>query len=312
MGPDVRHAAAGSIRVVVFNLALNACLAMGKGICGVLGNTNALITDAMESTLDIVKSVVVLGGLSWAAVPPDENHPYGHGKAEPLAAIIVALALMGGAVGMAIVCVREILDPTGPPAAWTLAVLVVVMAVKEGMFQVTVRTGRSVGSQAMRAHAWDNRSDALTSLAAFIGIGIALLGGEGFEAADDWAALVACGVVLVNGYRILGPAVGEIMDVAPDPAVADGVTGTALAIDGVEEVDSCLVRKMGLDYFVDLHIGVHGELSVREGHELAHSVKDRIRDDHPRVRDVLVHIEPAEGEGAADSRGDGGEGETPR
>jgi len=273
---------------VVFNAGLSAL----KGIAGVLGNSYALIADAIESGLDVFQSLVVWGGLRIAAVPPDHDHPYGHGKAEPLAAIVVSLGLFAGATVIATESVGEILAPHHAPAPFTLVVLVLVVITKETLFRVMRRVGHAIKSTAVRSDAWHHRSDALTSAAAFIGISVALIGGKGYEAADDWAALCACAIIAYNGIRLLRPALGEVMDMAPDPAIEEEVRRVALGVKGVESLDVCWVRKMGFDFFVDLHVEVKGDMSVRDGHGVAHRVKDAVRAANPHVRDVLIHIEP--------------------
>ncbi len=277
----------------LFSVTSNVLLAGIKGVAGVLGNSYALIADAVESTMDVFSSLVVWGGLRIAAAPPDEEHPYGHGRAESLAAVVVAMSLVLAAIGIAVKSVGEIADPGLAPAPFTLVVLLGVVFFKEGMFRFLHRGGRDVGSTAIQTDAWHHRSDAITSAAAFVGISVALVGGEGYEAADDWAALFACGIIAFNGIRLLRGAIWELMDAAPDPEIEDRVRLAAMGTANVEDLDVCLVRKMGLVYFVDLHVCVDGDMSVREGHQIAHRVKDAIRKQVPVVQDVLIHIEPA-------------------
>lgn len=284
-----------AVRISVLGILANVLLAGAKGIAGVLGHSYALIADAVESALDIVGSLVVWGGMRIALIPPDEDHPFGHGKAEPLAALVVAVGLMIAAVGIAIQSVREIMNPHHAPAPFTLVVLAVVVVLKEALYRYMRRVGLEVGSTALKADAWHHRSDALTSLAAFIGISIALWGGPGYEAADDWAALIACAVIGYNGYCLIKPALAEVMDAAPPAEWIEQAREAAASVEGVIGLDVCVGRKMGFDLFIDLHIEVDGAMSVREGHELAHIVKDAIRAANPRVRDVLIHVEPREG-----------------
>ncbi len=292
-------AAAHAVKTTLVGVVVNASLAAIKGLAGLLGHSYALIADATESLMDIMQSLVVLGGIRIASVPPDDTHPYGHGKAEPLAAVVVAMGLIAVAVGLAIQSVREILAPHYAPAPFTLIVLVGVILVKETLFRFVIKVGRDVQSTAVKTDAWHHRSDAITSLAAFIGISIAVVGGEGYESADDWAALAACGIIGFNGYRLLRPAIAEVMDQAPDPAICESVRTIAAGVSGVTDLHTCAVRKMGFDYFVDLHVHVDGAMSVRRGHEVAHEVKNAICRANPRIRDVLVHIEPAEEGGAS-------------
>lgn len=288
--PDA--AASHGIRSSLAGVLVNMLLAAAKAIAGILGNSYALVADAIESAFDVASSFVVMGGLKIAAAPPDEDHPYGHGKAEPLAAMVVAVALCTAAVGIAIQSTREIVTPHHAPAPFTLLVLVLVVLVKESMFRYVVGVGRRVASTAVQTDAWHHRSDALTSAAAFVGISVALIGGEGYEAADDWAALLVAGVIFTNGVRLLVPAVQEVMDRAPSPEIEELVRATAERIPGVAGLDKCKVRKSGLSYFVDLHVEVDGALTVSQGHHIAHLVKDAIRAANARIVDVLVHIEP--------------------
>ncbi|MCX6967912.1 MAG: cation diffusion facilitator family transporter [Verrucomicrobia bacterium] len=281
-------------RFALQGMFVNLALAFIKISAGLLGHAYALIADGVESLLDIGSSLVIWSGLKFAAKPPDEEHPYGHGKAEPIAALVVALVVLSTATGLAIQSVREIQAPLqAAPKPFTLVVLVGVVLVKEFLFRRVVQLGDEVGSTALKTEAWHHRSDAITSVAAFIGISIALVGGKGYEVADKIAALIACAVIATNGVLLLIPAFLEIMDTAPAKNVSRAIRETARTVHGVREIDKCHVRKMGLEYYVDIHVLVDGNLSVREGHEIAHDVKDRLRAEHPAVRDVLVHIEPA-------------------
>ena len=183
-------------------------------LSGVLGNSYALIADGVESVLDIISSLVVWGSLKFSTQPPNEQFPYGYGKVEPLSALVVSVILMAAAIGISVQCVREILTPHHAPAPFTLIVLVLVVITKEIMFRTLHKTGHEIGSGAMQTDAWHHRSDSLTSAAAFIGISIALYAGKGYEAADDWAALFAAGVIAFNGIRLFRSAWTEVLDSA--------------------------------------------------------------------------------------------------
>ena len=281
-------------RVALLGLVINIAFATIKIVAGVVGHAYVLIADGIESALDIAGSIVIWGGLTVAARPPDQTHPYGHGKAEPIAAIMVALGVLVAAIGLAIESVREILTPHHGPAPFTLAILVVVIVVKEILFRYVNRIGNEFESTAVQTDAWHHRSDALTSAAAFIGISVALIGGERWRSADDWAALFACAVIGANGIRLLVPAFHEIMDTAPRAKIIKAICGVASSVPGVVELEKCRARKMGLDFYVDLHARVDGKISVAEGHVIAHRVKAAIQQSNPRVADVLVHIEPAQ------------------
>ena len=280
-------------RVALLGLVINVVLASVKIVAGVIGHAYVLIADGIESALDVGGSIVIWGGLTVAARPPDRTHPYGHGKAEPIAALVVAICVLAAAIGLAIESVREILTPHHGPAPFTLALLVVVIVIKEFLFRYVNRIGRDLESTAVQTDAWHHRSDALTSTAAFIGISVALIGGERWQSADDWAALFACAVIAANGVRLALPAFQEIMDTAPAGKIVGSILAVASKVPGVVEVEKCYARKMGLDYYVDLHVGVDGNISVHEGHEIAHRVKSAIQQSDSRIADVLVHIEPA-------------------
>ena len=280
-------------RVALVGMGANVVLATAKILAGALGNSYVLIADGIESALDIAGSAIIWGGLKFAARPADETHPYGHGKAEPVAAIIVSLGVLAAALVIAVRSVHEIFQPHHAPAPFTLAVLIVVVAVKELLFRIVDRLGRNAGSTAIQTDAWHHRTDAMTSVAAFIGISIALIGGPRWQSADAWAALFACVLIAANGWRLFYPALHEVLDTAPRGEIIERVRAAAEAVPGVLEIDKCFVRKMGLEYYVDLHVGVDERISVRAGHELAHEVKDAIKQTNLRIADVLVHIEPA-------------------
>jgi cation diffusion facilitator family transporter len=280
-------------RFALFGLIVNVLLAAAKILAGVIGHAYVLIADGIESALDVGGSIVIWGGLTFAARPPDRTHPYGHGKAEPIASVVVALGVLAAAVAIAVQSVREIFLPHHAPAPWTLAVLIFAVIVKETLYRYVIRFGRKVESTAIKTDAWHHRIDAMTSIAAFIGISVALIGGKPWQSADDWAALVACALIGANGYRLLRPAFFEIMDTAPHAKFVRSICDSAESVPGVVEVEKCRARKMGLDFYVDLHVGVDGNISVHEGHEIAHRVKSAIQQSDSRVADVLVHIEPA-------------------
>src|SRR5213076_2353956 len=297
--PRHPHASANNLqtgaRIALFGLAINVLLAAAKLLAGLLGHAYVLIADGIESALDVGGSIVIWGGLTVAARPPDATHPYGHGKAEPIAAVVVAVGVLAAALGLAVQSMREIFLPHHAPAPYTLMVLIVAVIVKEILYRYVIRFGRNMESTAVQTDAWHHRTDAMTSIAAFIGISVALVGGEAWQSADDWAALFACALIGTNGYRLLRPALFEIMDTAPRGKIVDSVRNAAAAVPGVIEVEKCLIRKMGLDFYVDLHVGVNGSISVHEGHEIAHQVKAAIQQGDSRIADVLVHIEPAKG-----------------
>jgi cation diffusion facilitator family transporter len=292
--PKIHASASFGIRATLVAVVVSVGLGAVKIIAGILGHSYALIADGIESMLDVVSGLVVAGSLKIAAQPPDEKYPYGYGKVEPAAALVIATALLAAAIGIAIQSIREIRTPHHAPAAFTLVVLVLVVVTKEILFRFLFRTGESIDSNAVRTDAWHHRSDSLTSLAAFIGICIALWGGERYAPADDWAALFAAGVIAVNGVRLFRTAWREIIDASLPESVIDDIRETARHVDGVAGIDMCRVRKSGLGIWVDIHVEVTGDITVRDGHEIAHRVKDALLASRHHVMDAVVHIEPVD------------------
>ena len=278
--------------VPLVGVAVNAGLASLKIMAGIVGNSYALIADGIESSADIVTSLVVWGGLRVAARPADDMHPYGYGKAETLAGIVASIALFAAATLIAVQSIREILTPHHLPHWSTLLVLIVVVAIKESLARWVGKIGQSVESTSLQADAWHHRSDALTSLAAFIGISIALIGGPGYEPADDWAALVACLVICYSGVRLLNMTVRDLLDAAPPKDFEESVRMIANDVEGVLAVEKCRIRKSGMSYFVEIHVEVNGNASVREGHEISGRVRSSLRQSALRIADATIHIEP--------------------
>lgn len=275
-------------------LLVNTLLAIIKLFAGVLGNAYALIADAVESSADIFSSLIVWGGLRIASKQADDEYPFGYGKAEPLAAAVVSLMLIGAAAGIAVEAIREIHLPHHAPAPFTLAVLVGVILVKEVLFRRVSAVGTEVSSTAVKADAWHHRSDAITSTAAFIGISIALIGGPGWESADDWAALVASGVIIVNAVLLIRPAIDDLMDRSPGGNLIDRISAAATATPDVRCIEKLKVRKVGFGYYVDLHVQAEPTMTLREAHNLSGRVKSAIRGAVPEVAGVLIHMEPHE------------------
>jgi cation diffusion facilitator family transporter len=288
------HPSSTAIRTTVLGIGVSILLIGIKGVSGYLGHSFALIADAVESGADILSSGLLWLGLRIAIKQPDEEHPYGHGKAEPIAAIAVSLFLIGAATWIAVEALGNIHTPHAIPKKFTLWVLVVVIAIKEMMFRYVLKVGKKINSNAVMADAYHHRSDAITSIAAFIGISIAIIGGKGYEYADDWAALAASLLIFYNAVVILRPALSEIMDAAPSNEIVQKVKNLSAEVAEVKGIEKCFVRKMGFDYYVDIHIEVDGDLSVTEGHRISHLVKDKLLEGDLRVTDVLVHVEPFE------------------
>ena len=280
------------IRSAQIGMLVNAALAIVKLVAGLVGNTYALVADAVESTADIFASLVVWGGLTVASRDPNDEYPFGYGKAESVAAAVVAMMLLAAAVGIAFEAVREIRTPHQTPAPWTLLVLVGVLLVKFVLFRRTRSIGNEAHSTAARADAWHHLSDAITSAAAFIGISIALWGGPGWEQADDWAALFAAMVIFYNGILLVQPAMHDLMDRMPGVEIVEPVRLAASAVPSVLAVEKLSARKAGMVYYIDIHVQADPSMSLHDAHELSGAVKSAIRARVPKVAGVLVHMEP--------------------
>ena len=281
-----------AIKASYLSIAGNAVLAIAKFITGIFGNSYALIADGIESTTDVFSSFLVLLGLKYSSKPPDENHPYGHGKAEPLITFAVVGFLVVSATVIAYESIEHIRTPHKTPKSYTLIVLAIIVIIKEVFYRFFSKKGDETKSTSLKADAWHHRSDAITSLMAFIGISIAIFMGPGYETADDWAALLASGFILYNAYLILRPALGEVMDEHMFDEMIEDIRETSEKVPGVLETEKCLVRKTGMHFHVDLHIIVNAEITVKEGHDIAHEVKNELLSQLPEISDVLIHVEP--------------------
>ena len=281
-----------AIKATYFSIIGNTCLAIVKGFAGFFGNSYALIADAIESTTDIFSSFLVLFGIKYSNKPADENHPYGHGRAEPLVTFLVVGFLITSATIIAYESIQNIKTPHNLPKPWTLIVLGIIIIWKEISYRLVLKRSIETNSSSLKADAWHHRSDAITSVAAFIGISIALYLGKGYEAADDWAALFASAFILYNSYLIFRPALGEIMDEHLYDDLIEIIRKVSLKVDGIIETEKCYIRKSGMKYHVDLHAVVNSEISVKKGHELAHKLQDKLHEEIPELGKILIHIEP--------------------
>lgn len=278
--------------VVWFSIALNFVLAGVKLYSGIRGNSFALIADAIESTTDIFSSVLLLLALSYSYKPADENHPYGHGKAESIATIVISCLLILSGLYITYECFHNIFTPHELPRPFTLLILLVTIIVKEGGFRFMKKKSEKHNSTGMLADAWHHRSDAISSLAAFIGISIALILGPGYESADDWAGLAASGVIFYNAYQLMRPALGEIMDENLYADLVHKIRISAESMQEVKAVEKCHIRKSGSWYFIDMHVEVDPALTVLQAHKISHDVKDKLMSEFSNISDVLIHIEP--------------------
>lgn len=281
-----------AVRTTWFSIVGNTMLAIIKGIAGYFGHSYAMVADAMESTTDIFSSALVLFGIKYSNKPADKNHPYGHGRAEPLVTFLVVAFLVTSATVIAYESIRNINVPHELPHSWTLFVLGGIIIWKELSYRLVVRKSKQLKSSALKADAWHHRSDAVTSIAAFIGISIAIIFGKGYESADDWAALFASVFILYNSYRIFRPALGEIMDEHVYDELVEEIRTVARSVVGIVDTEKCLIRKAGMKYHVELHATVNANITVKEGHDLGHKLQDTLRREIPELGHVLIHVEP--------------------
>ncbi len=283
-----------AIKATYFCIIGNTLLAIIKWLTGYFGNSYAMIADAIESTTDIFSSLLVLFGLKYANKPADKNHPYGHGKAEPLITFLVVGFLITSAVIIAHESINHIGTPHDLPEPFTLFVLGAIIIWKEISYRLVLKKSKETNSSSLRADAWHHRSDAITSVAAFIGISIALFMGKGYESADDWAALFASGFIIYNSYLIFRPALGEIMDEHLYDDVEIQIRKIAKTVEGIVDTEKCYIRKTGMKYYIDLHAVVDANITVKAGHDIARNLKRTLKIEIPELADVLVHIEPNE------------------
>lgn len=283
-----------AIKTVYFSLIGNFLLAILKGLAGYFGNSYALIADAIESTTDVFSSFLVLLGLKYANKPPDRNHPYGHGRVEPLITFLIVGFLITSATIIAYQSIININTPHKLPELYTLFILAPIIIWKEISYRIVIKKAKKTHSSSLKADAWHHRSDAITSVAAFIGISVALYAGKGYETADDWAALFASGFILYNSYLIFRPALGEIMDENVYDELVELIRIESIKVEGILGTEKCFIRKAGMKYHIELHAIVDANISVKAGHELAHKLKETLQTIIPQLGNVLIHIEPNE------------------
>jgi len=281
-----------AVKTTYFSIISNAGLALVKGLAGYFGNSYALIADAIESTTDIFSSCLVLFGIKYSNRPADKNHPYGHGRAEPLITFLVVGFLITSATIIAYESILNIKTPHDLPKPFTLFILAAIIVWKEMSYRFVIKKSKETHSSSLKADAWHHRSDAITSISAFIGISIALIFGKGYESADDWAALFSSAFILYNSYLIFRPALGEIMDEHLYDDLLSDIRRVSSTVDGIIETEKCFIRKAGMKYHVDLHAVVNASITVKAGHDLAHLLKDTLRAEIPSIGHVLIHIEP--------------------
>ena len=284
-------------KMMLWGVLLNIFLGLLKSITGVLGHSNVLLADGIDSMVDVFTSLMTWGAMKYGTKPPDQEHPYGHGKAESLAAIGGAMILLVTGLVITLFSINNIID-RGHGAhsyqlkKYTLVILIIAIVVKEGFFRLIFAHAKKIGSTAMLAEAWHYRSDVLISLTALIGISISLFGSASYSSADDWTALFVCLIIFYNATTILHASLREIMDAQVSHELEKTILKLACEVEGVKSAEKCRVRKSGLSLLADLHIRVDGHLSVLKGHTISHQVKDHLLKSNLALEDITLHLEP--------------------
>jgi len=281
---------------VLFGLFSNLALIAIKAVAGILGNSFALLADAVESATDALSSLFLWMGLRYAQRPPDENHPYGHGRLEPLLTFLVVAFLLGSALSIGIQGYLNLKNPQTLPKPFTLVVLLGIIAWKEATFHYIRLKAKRLHSSVLQVEAWHHRSDALSSLFALVGIGMAWILGPDFAWLDEAAALISALILVLNAYRIFRKAFSEIMDEDVYQPLANRILEIGESLPFIMGIPTCRIRKLGTRYYVDLHVWVDPSMSVAQSHAHAHDLKDCIMADQPQIQDVLIHVEPYDNE----------------
>lgn len=276
----------------MLGLVVNLALGIVKLVGGLVGSSFALVSDAVNSLGDALTSVVVTGALWYAQRPADEEHPYGHTRAEAVAASNIALVIIISALFVGWQALARITGEHDLPPVWTLWIAGANVVIKEGLYRYKRRVGRQTGSAAIVANAWDHRSDALCSLAVFVGLSVVRWAGPGYMWADEAAALFVVVAILISGIKLFRTSTSELLDPQADAKLVQQIRSTAEETPGVRQVEKLWVRKTGMEYLADIHIQVDAQLTVDEGHRIGHQVKDRLVEKFASLRDVLVHLEP--------------------
>jgi len=276
----------------MLGLMVNLALGLGKLLGGILGQSFALIADAVNSLGDVLSTIVVLAALKIAQRPADAEHPYGHSRAEGIAATNVAVLIIVSGVLVGVEALQRWTLPSVIPPAWTLWIAGANIVVKESLYHYSHRIGVRTGSSSLIANAWDHRSDALCAFAVLVGLALLRFGGLKYDWADELASLIVAGAILFSGVQLFRSSATNLMDIQADPELLALIRDEAGGVEGVCEVETLWVRKSGLEFFADIHIEVDSQLTVEQGHRIGHQVKDRLLERFANLRDVLVHLEP--------------------
>jgi cation diffusion facilitator family transporter len=279
-------------RIAAIGMLVSGALAVLKIFAGVHGHSTAVVADGLESAGDVFASGFVLLGLTLAAIPPDQDHPYGHGRAEILTGLLLGLALTAGGAVICYGSIQRLGLPHEALASWVVWPLVVSMIAKSILATYKFRVGRKLGSDSLKADAWNDAVDTLSATVALGAAGIYLLDPPRFADADRYGGFLVGLIVIGVGVRVARDTALQLMDTMPDEAHMEQIRAAAASVPGARGVEKCFARKTGLRYHVDLHLEVDGNMTVRQSHEIAHQVRLRIVESLPWVADVLVHVEP--------------------
>jgi cation diffusion facilitator family transporter len=281
-----------AVRASLLGLAINGGLGVAKLVGGIVGQSFALLTDAVNSIGDVITSIGVLIALRFAQKPADAEHPYGHTRAEAIAGAYLGVLVLVSAVWLGVEAIGRLGAIHATPPAWTLAIAGANVLIKEGLYRYKINVGRRLGSRALIANAWDHRSDAFSALAVMVGLALVRLGGPRWIAADEAAALVVVALLVWTSTKLIRESIHELLDVQADDALIDAVRREAMAVPGVRGIETLWIRKTGIEYLTDVHIEVDAQMTIADGHLIGHHVKDRLLERFPAIRDVLVHLEP--------------------
>ncbi|MFC3419615.1 cation diffusion facilitator family transporter [Salinicoccus hispanicus] len=282
----------------MIGIGVNLLLAILKTVGGIVGNSRALIADAVHSASDVISSVAVLVGIRAAQKPPDSEHPYGHGKSENVATLIVAILLV--IVGFEIIynAILSVLDGAVESNTSMIALYIIIFSivVKEALFQYKFRLGTKIKSPALIADAWHHRSDAISSVVALIGIGLSIVGAAfgipylGYL--DPVASAVIALIIMYMGYQLAKEAVSMSLEVVLTDEETEAMRKTVIGIDKVRQIDRLIARSHGSYVIIDIKISVDADITVEEGHHIARIVKQTLLGNHEEVKDVNVHVNP--------------------
>lgn len=280
-------------RIAAVGMAVSGALALVKILTGLAGHSTAVVADGMESAGDVFSSGFVLLGLTLAAIPPDENHPYGHGRVEILAGLLIGLILTAAGALISFGSFERLGQPHEPVAGYVVWPLLVSLTAKTSLGLFKYRHGRKIGSVSLNADAWHDATDSLSAVSALIAVGLAILQPTRFVDADRYGGFIVGLIVVFSGVRVAYATSMHLMDTMPSDTLMNEVRKAASGVAGVRGVEKCYARKTGLQYHVDLHLEVDPEMTVRQSHDIAHRVRLQILDRLNWVADVLVHVEPA-------------------